>query len=270
MTSSIAPLRKKTLEGELYCRPKEVESSIAALSRLPAEKVVERSRIRDSKDNDYVRTECLLHFVRHSTFGHDKNASFDLFAALLDRVEQSAVPELTRRNRRSDSEPESMLLVEVREAIIEKFQDMLCADQTEYEVRLDFFECRFNSALAALRLDKREEVGRKHKRSKRIAMDEVSNEPSIEVEEAYARLREPQNAESSDFLYRLKVQAAINSLPAEERQVIELLDRGLPIESQDDQVLSIVKVVGCVEKTVRNRRDRAIRKLLDAVKEENA
>lgn len=270
MTTAIAPLRMTTVDGELYCRPKEVERAIAALSQLAAKEVVERSRIRDPKDNDYVRTECLLHFVRRSTFGHDKDASFDLFAELLDRVEKYAVPELTRRNQRSDTEPEAMILVEVREAIVEKFQDMLCADRAEYDTRLDFYECRFNAALATLRLDKREEVWRRHKRFKPIAVDEESNEPSIEVEEAYAKLREPQNAETSDFLYRLKVQAAINSLPAEERQVIELLDRGLPIESQDPQVLSIVKVVGCVEKTVRNRRKRAIEKLLNAVKEENA
>jgi hypothetical protein len=259
----------KTEDGEFYCRPKEVERAIAALSELPANQVVARSRIRDPKDDDYVRTECLLHFVRRSTFQHDENASFDLFAELLDRVERSAVPELTRRNQRSDSEPQSMILVEVREAILEKFQDMLCGDRTDYDTRLDFCECKFNAALATLRLDKREQVSRRHKRFKPIAIDEESNDPSIEIEEAYAKLREPQNAETSDFLYRLKVQAAINSLPAEERQVIELLDRGLPIESQDPQVLSIVKVVGCVEKTVRNRRNRAIKKLL-AVKEESA
>lgn len=270
MTIAIAPLRMRKPNGDLYCRPKEIESSIGALSELSANEVVVRSRIRDPKEDNYVQTECVLYIVRHRTFGHDKDASCDLFAALLTRIEQKAVPELTRRSQRSDHEPQDMILLEVREGIVEKFEEMLCADQEGYDERLDFYECKFNSALAKLRLDKRRDVARKHARFTQLVVDEESNAPSIEVEETFAKLKEPANAESSDFLYRLKVQAAINSLPAQERQVIELIDRGLPIESKDDQVLSIVKVLGCVEKTVRNRRDRAIQRLVDAVKEEDA
>ena len=54
-----------------------------------------------------------------------------------------------------------------------------------------------------------------------------------------------------------------------ERQVIELMLKGLPIDSTDGNVLTIAKAVGCTEKTVRNRRDRAIAKLRDALTEED-
>ena len=43
---------------------------------------------------------------------------------------------------------------------------------------------------------------------------------------------------------------AISSLPSKERQVIELMLKGLPIDSTDGNVLTIAKAVGCTEKTV--------------------
>lgn len=270
METIIVLLRKRKRDGTFYSRPVEIETTIAALSLLPGHEVVARCRIHNGSDDAYVPTECLLHFVRNSSFGNDEHVSYDLFAALLDRLEIVAVPELSRGNRRSDHEPQKMILLEIREAIIEKFQDMLCADQASYDERLDFFECKFNAALANLRRDKRKMISREHARFRPIAVDEESNDSSAEVEEAFNKLRESANADSSDFLYRLKVRAAINSLPAAECQVIELLDQGFPIESEDDEVLSIVKIVGCVEKTVRNRRDRATKRLLEALKEDDA
>ena len=47
-----------------------------------------------------------------------------------------------------------------------------------------------------------------------------------------------------------------------------MLLQELPIDSKDKEVKTIVKVLGCSEKTVRNRRDRAFVKLRDALKEE--
>jgi len=38
-----------------------------------------------------------------------------------------------------------------------------------------------------------------------------------------------------------------------------MLRQGVPIESKDPEVMSIVKALGIVEKTVRNRRDRAFK-----------
>jgi hypothetical protein len=39
--------------------------------------------------------------------------------------------------------------------------------------------------------------------------------------------------------------------------VIDLLLRGFLIDSQEPGVQTIVQIIGCAEKTVRNRRDRA-------------
>jgi DNA-directed RNA polymerase specialized sigma24 family protein len=71
-----------------------------------------------------------------------------------------------------------------------------------------------------------------------------------------------------DPAYRLRLDAAIDSLPADQRRVIEMLLQGFQIESDDAEVTTIVKVLGCVEKTVRNRRDKALTTLQAALAEE--
>jgi hypothetical protein len=47
-----------------------------------------------------------------------------------------------------------------------------------------------------------------------------------------------------------------------------MLLQGFQIESDDPELTTIVKVLGCVEKTVRNRRDKALMTLQAALAEE--
>ena len=95
------------------------------------------------------------------------------------------------------------------------------------------------------------------------------DEPSIDAESAFAAILEAIEGENEDSRCRSKLHVAISSLPAKERQVIELMLKGLPIHSTDGNAVTIAKVVGCYEKTVRNRRDRAFAKLRDALTEED-
>lgn len=74
----------------------------------------------------------------------------------------------------------------------------------------------------------------------------------------------------ADFLYRSKIAAAINSLPPDERRVVELILEGIPIDSKEKDTMTMAKMLGCSEKTVRNRRDRAFAKLAELLKEEDA
>lgn len=70
-----------------------------------------------------------------------------------------------------------------------------------------------------------------------------------------------------DPAFRSALSAAIDNLPDDERQVIGLLLQGLPIEAKDEKAVTIARVLGCTDRTVRNRRGRAISKLRDALKE---
>ncbi len=264
-TPSVAALRTRKPDGTLYERPKEVEETIAILSLLPASELAERACIEDANHPDYVPSECVLYFIRRPAFGEDNSALRELFVILRQRVLR-AVPVLRRRLPGSKKVAESAADLEIQEAVLHKFQELLCG---EYDERLDFYECRFNRALALLRSTARRDVRRELSHFEPMALDGDSSEFTREVEMALAASRSPAADQSEDFLFRSKLHVAISSLPAEERRVVELLREGMPIDSKDTEVLTITKVVGCTEKTVRNRRDRAYAGLRDALKGED-
>lgn len=99
-----------------------------------------------------------------------------------------------------------------------------------------------------------------------LEYDDGSGEIVHETEEALASMRENIRSNEEDLTYRISLRRAIDALPDEERKVIELILAGVTIESNDPNEVSIVKLLGGVEKTVRNRRDRAIVKLQAALK----
>ena len=251
----------------LDTRDEEVLAAIESLSKLPVKDIVELARIPDQQSGDFVRTECLLYFIRHLIFADDKAAFSDLFVILRERILR-AVPVYTRREAASGKLMQRGSDLEVREHVLQMFQEMLCEDQKEYRVRLDFYECKFNSALARLQVDARRRVPKVEKRKQQLTADPDFGEISAEIETALQRMKEPFDPENVENCYQLRLSAAISTLPDDERRVIELILSGLPIEPQDAAAPSIVKVLGCVEKTVRNRRDRAYKKLHDALKEE--
>jgi DNA-directed RNA polymerase specialized sigma24 family protein len=263
---SVTPLRMRKPDGSLYCRPEEIEETLTVLLRLPTRELVERSRIEDAEAPNYVPSECMLYFVRRLSFSDDEDSLRDLFLILRQRILR-AVPVLGRRLADSRKVGDKATELDVQEAVLDKFQELLCGDRVEYAERLDFFECRFNQALAFLRSTARRDARREESHSQ--PMDGDTNEFATEVELVLATLREPIDGQNGDFLYRSKLHVAISTLPLYERRVVELLLQDLPIDSKDKEVLTIVKILGCSEKTVRNRRDRAYRKLRDALKEED-
>jgi DNA-directed RNA polymerase specialized sigma24 family protein len=265
-STSIAPLRRQKADGTLYSRPIEVEQALAVLSGLPTMEMVERCRIDDTAHPEYVPSECVLYFVRRPTLCGSEDALRELFVILRRRV-LLAVPVPARRLAASRKFSENTDALEIRDRVVHKFQELLCRDRREYNERLDYYECRFNSALAKLRLTARRDVQKAASRHRPLPGPDTG-EPSKEVEAALAALRGPVEGQGVDFLYRSKLYLAISTLPPDERRVIELLLQELPIESKDESELTIVKVIGCTEKTVRNRRDRAFQKLRDALKEE--
>lgn len=252
------PLRKKRADGSPYFRPKEVEASIAALKLLPTDELVERAKIRDSQSSEFVPSECLLYFVRRAREGSEIETFRELFLALRQRI-LAATPVIERKSSGSSKSAAKAVDLDIQEAVLDSFNEMLCNDRNDYDDRLDYFEVRFNSALARLRLTARRAAVRTDSRTESMSVEEGSNAPSLEVEAAIAKLKDTE--EIPDFLYRSRLVAAINTLPADEKRVIELLLQDFPIDSTDPEVFTISKALGCTEKTVRNRRDRAFSRL---------
>lgn len=263
----IVPLRKQCDDGTTYFRPTEIEDALTALYQLPIAEVARRASVSDPEDPEYVPSECLVHFVRQSKVNGDNTPYQDIFSALRNRVLR-AVPVRLRRvpgvSKPAEADSES----QIQEKVIFDFQKLLCLDRQEYDQRLDYYEIKFNSAIATLRATARRAFLKKESRRKPMEYDGEASDLSLEMEEALERVKHPNGQKEDDFLYRLRFLKAISSLPADQRRVIELLLDDVPIDSENPEVRTIRKILGCAEKTVRNRRDRAYATIREALKEE--
>ena len=115
----------------------------------------------------------------------------------------------------------------------------------------DFYECRFNAAFGALRIDA---VRRELKRLKQTA------EPPGPGEE-----REP-DAHEEDVSVRLfeavRTRKAINALPPDERKAVVLCHvYGFKVESADPDEVTVATLCKCTGRTIRNRLSRAAARL---------
>lgn len=265
----IIPLRMRAKDGSVYRRPDAIEEALAALLALPPQDVARRSRIDDCEHSEYVPSECVLHFVRHAELSGSEDVLRDLFVVLRQRVLR-AVPVPTRHIPASGKTGENSVNVEIRDVVVGKFQEMICADRALRSSDLDFYECRFNLAIDRLRATARKGVRKEASRCVTLSPDDETNEPPERIELALSAMKHSAEGVEVDFLYRSKLRAAISSLPPDERRVIDLLWEDVPIDSKDERAITIVRILGCSEKTVRNRRDRAFHKLREALNEEDA
>ena len=262
-----APLRKTKDDGSPYTRPPDVEASIDALLALGRMDLLQRCKISDSRQPDYVRSECILHFVRLAKADNNDRHFEELFKILRARVRR-ALPAAERFVEEGTNASVPTSAVQIRDEVVFRFQELLCLDRAGYEERLDYFEIKFDGAVANLRRTARKKAWRDENRSDSLTYDDETSEPTKEVEDAFARLHPLSTSKMDDPAYRLRLDAAIDSLPADQRRVIEMLLQNFQIESDDPEMTTIVKVLGCTEKTVRNRRDRAIATLRAALAEE--
>ncbi|MBX4962675.1 DNA-binding response regulator [Rhizobium binae] len=251
--ADIAPLRKRRLTGELYERDGKVEILLAELAALPRDELIGRAAITKRSDPGYVPSECLVYFIRASR--HDNNEAWfeRLYRILMERVLRS-VP----KSESSDGKTESLTRSVVRDKVFSRFVEILSADRASYVDKLDFFEVRFDGAVASLRRDAQEQAWRDENRSKPLEYDEESGELAAEVEAA-AGVHDPFAA--SDFddpFYRSRLDAAIETLPPEQIRIIYMLQEGFPIDSKEPDVMTIAKALGRSEKTIRTYRDKAI------------
>ncbi len=165
----VVPLRKQTVDGTCF-RPPEIEQSLVALEQLPIEEVARRAAINDADHPEFVPSECVLYFVRQSKANGDSAPYRDLFTALRKRVCR-AVPTPSRRIRGTSKQAEIDLEVQIQDRVLFDFQKLLCCDRQEYDERLEYYEIRFNHAIATLRASARRAILRKESRKQAIAFE---------------------------------------------------------------------------------------------------
>lgn len=248
---TITPLRKETENGELYRRNDRIESLLIELSSLSHDDLIERAGIAKRTHPDYVPSECLLYFIRAS---RDNNGT-----AWFERLYRILAERILRRLPTAQSrDGKTILFTEeaIRDEVFGRFVELLSVDRQDYAEELDYFEIRFDSALANMRRDAQDKAWRAENRSRPL-YDEESGEISPEVEAETGIFDPFATFDFVDADYRSRLAAAIDTLPPEQRRIIHMLKLGFPIDSKDPDTMTIAKALRRSEKTIRTHRDKA-------------
>lgn len=225
--SNLPPLRKKTVDGKLYKRRAPTEALIHACHELTFDELCNRAEISARTHANYIPSEVLVYFLR-KTKTHNNDAQFGRLYQLLEKRIKRVCPH-------SEVHLGAVVhLLDLQEFVLDDFAERVMLDRQEYEEKLDIFECAFDKAVA---------------RRKTEAMRKMY------------RYDKPKERLEYDITYRFQLQRAIDALPEDERRVINMIFAGIPSESTDPDAHTISKLLECGPQTVRNRRDRAVKKL---------
>jgi hypothetical protein len=262
----VTPLRKRTLEGAVYIRSASIQALLEQLEQLSREQLIERCRIRGRSDPDYVPSECLLYLVRACRAENSSAYFEELYKILAARV-LGALP-------KAESTGGTVVRVSlsksrIRDKAFDRFRELLATDRQVYSEKLDYFEIRFDGAIANLRRDAEGQVWREENRAAPIELDPETIELSAEVEKAAGSYNPFENGEFGDADYQSRLDAAIESLPPEQSRIIEMLKLGTPIDSKNPEAMTIAKALKRSEKTIRTHRDLAFAALRVALSTEN-
>lgn len=246
----IEPLRSRKLgSGELYQRPQPIQLKLEELETLSGDDLLARARIGRKGDPNYIPSECLVSILRARKWDNNEAYFRRLYDLLFARVLR-ALP-------KDDDKSTSLTGERIRDDVVGRFNELLSADRLGYVERLDYFEIRFDGAIARLRSDARERAWKAENRHASLEFDEETGEPSAEVERAAGSFDPFTSAKYAEADYRLQLDEAINSLPVEQNRIITMLRDGFPIDAKDPSEMTISKALGKSEKTIRTHRDKA-------------
>lgn len=263
MGTTVPPLTKQNRDGVTYTRRADIEDALERLVLLPRSDVIASLRIRDARSALYVQSECIVHLIRATR--HDNNQTYfgELYRELMRRI-AALLPQVEGERAGAS---ENVHAADARDRIRDLFNEKLSVDREEAGSGLDYFEVMFADAVAALRKTAMRRAKRQAARSERIEACDESSEPSLAVERAMGSLDLKQELLSQDPIYRTRLIAAIEALPDKQRRVIEMTLQEMPIDSSDESVVTIRKMIGVSsEKTVRNRRDAAYASIREALR----
>lgn len=259
----IEPLRKLK-DGKPCKRPPKIEAKLLELDGLSNAELIRRSEIVSTTDPGFIPAECLVYLVRSRRACDRNDTSFaQLYQSLFRRV-LAHLP----REPGQDGRGESSLESEVRSIAANKFAELMATDRkTGYDDRLDVYEYRFAMAVVKLRVSAYREALSKKNRATHVASFEDDVELSDrELEQlSFGDLAEFEKFGDKD--YRMLLNAAINRLPDEYRTALELHRQGIPVESTNENVISISKAIGRTPKTTREYLKKAIAAVKEMTKE---
>lgn len=246
-------------DGTLYMRPPGVEAQIDQVVELSLAELRSRLQITDRNDPEYLRSECLVHLVREGRRSGDQALMSTVLPILLGRCEANLLVKV----------PDGVMpdAANLRQEILDDLAELFVVDGSgDFPDELDFYECKFNMAFRALRIDAVRRDVRRRKRSV-----EVVDLPPLEVksmpdpyEDAFARVSEAFRVLPTQEwdAYREPFVQAIEALPPDERDAVVLVHvLGYKEESENPEEETAATRCDCTGRTIRNRLTRAAAKL---------
>lgn len=255
--SNLPPLRKKTVEGKLYERRAATEVVILECLELTFDELCDRAEISARKNPDYIPSEALVYFLRQ-TKTHNHDAQFGRLYNILQKRIKRVCPR--SEFRIGDKDGANANLLDLQEFVLDDFAERVMCDRQTYEEKLDGFEVAFDHMIARRKDDALRKMYRRDKPTEPLEYDADGDIPA-DVEKGLVELNPEKNSFEDEITYRFQLQRAIGSLPDDERRVITMIFAGIPSESNDPEVQTISTILQCEPQTVRNRRNKAVKKL---------
>jgi RNA polymerase sigma factor (sigma-70 family) len=210
MARPLTRVQKKT--EKIYVRPKAIEAEIDRALKDGFSDAIRRARVRDEASPDYVHPECLVHLIRETKRAGKDRESEAFLQSLLARCEANL-----RGTIRDDGIPNPEQL---RDDILQHLAMKFAQDAVEGGGRLDYFECRFNSAFRTLRIDF---YNREAALVNRSAVE--SKEPGEDLIDDVDGNHAPdtgfwRSSRMEDRIFAKQVAAFLGQLPADERKAV--------------------------------------------------
>lgn len=249
------PLTKSGDKGPLI-RPKAIEAQIDEAIALDLSALRVRLVITDRQHPQHLRSETLVHLVRHARRVGDQVLIGAALPVLLGRCEANLLVKV----------PDGQLpeAASVREEILGQFSELFASDDHGAAPdELDFYECKFNRAFRFFRIDiVRQEIARL---KPAVDLPQPTDEEDADPrEDVFARVSEAfqSPATQESIAFRSELEDAILALPTDERDAVILVHAlGYQEESDDPDEETAATRCNCTGRTIRNRLKRAAAKL---------
>lgn len=256
------PLTRTRKDGTPYTREAAVEAQIDEVLALTPEALQGRLLITQPQDPAYLRSETLVHLMRHGMREHRRSRD--------QRLVNAVLPVLSGRCERTVRVKVSGLGIgdpaSLRQEILNGLSELFVRDgSAQQRDRLDYYECKFNHAFRTWYLDARRREALWHERHV-----DLIDEPPEESEDPRGAdpmliavtlaLRTPPTQE--DDVQREEILKAVEALPSKERAAFTLVHiMGYKIDSNDPGEVTAATRCHCDGRTIRNRLQRAAARL---------
>ncbi|MBN9360882.1 MULTISPECIES: sigma-70 family RNA polymerase sigma factor [unclassified Devosia] len=242
MASPLTRMRVSSTGG-LYTRPPLVEAEIDHVMTFPPAERRRRGKVQDRTSGDYLRSETLVHLLRADLRQGGDGTPY--LQALIKRCEG---------NLRATISAQVPQVAQLRQEILQQFGLLFAEEVAHGGDELDFFECQFNSAFKALRVNAfNRHMVQAHREAS--APLEPDGDEELNVAAEGAALDVWGRLQSEDAVFLREVAKFIMTFPPAERHAIGLCRiKGM---TQKEAALAL----GVDERTIRNLLKRADEKL---------